>query len=214
MEIKDSACNRCGTWTEYRYLPQWQIRVSGYLDELYDSIDKLDKWSARARKLLKGFYAPVEGFRILAYTCNLKNDQKIEVFVPKGIVQESINKVISSYRNDYLFQLISDMEISDPCRAGSLKNAISDIARTSIGQHPRRRTKDRRAKGSDYDTGIILEVGIDKLRFPLWISPHVDLECGPQIFADGEEFETSILQSEKADDTNKEMFVRYFHVHD
>jgi leucyl-tRNA synthetase len=57
-------CDRCGTKVDMKYLKQWFLKITDYVDELYEGIDKLENWPERTRLMQKHWIGKSHGTEI------------------------------------------------------------------------------------------------------------------------------------------------------
>ncbi|MCZ6870233.1 MAG: class I tRNA ligase family protein, partial [Gammaproteobacteria bacterium] len=56
IQVEDEGCWRCGSRVTQRAFPQWFVAISHYSDRLHRTVEDLDQWSNRSKRMLRGFF--------------------------------------------------------------------------------------------------------------------------------------------------------------
>lgn len=207
MEVTESACNRCGSQIIKKHVNQWVIKTSDLLDELYASINERDEWSERIKKILKGYYSPLQGGLYQASIVDAK--VMVDVFISDSNEGSSCSRIVSSLHNKTLSGLMAELKNSNQDLYLGIYEQLQSLNESLVGKHPRRRAM----HGGDveFDTGLVLSIS-DAVKLPLWISGAIDVEVGPQFSLEGNDVFGVAHSALKRCDSKIRM--KYYYVHD
>ncbi len=80
-QVKDGACERCGTTVTVRHLEQWFFRITNYAERLLKDLDKLPGWPEHVKTMQRNWIGQSEGARITFKVDG--TDTEIEVFTTR-----------------------------------------------------------------------------------------------------------------------------------
>ncbi|MFQ5852244.1 MAG: leucine--tRNA ligase [Candidatus Binatia bacterium] len=64
-QVINGRCERCDTLVEKRELEQWYFKITAYAEELLDSLDPLEAWPDRVKKMQRNWIGRSEGANIV-----------------------------------------------------------------------------------------------------------------------------------------------------
>ena len=62
-EVVDGKCERCGTETTHKNIPQWMLRITAYAEKLLSGLDKLD-WHENVKMMQRNWIGKSEGIDV------------------------------------------------------------------------------------------------------------------------------------------------------
>jgi len=62
-EVVNGACERCGTETTHKNIPQWMLRITDYAEKLLSGLDKLD-WHDNVKQMQRNWIGKSEGIDV------------------------------------------------------------------------------------------------------------------------------------------------------
>ncbi len=77
--LEGNVCERCGTTVYKRDLEQWYFRISSYVEELLDGLNKVD-WPERVKTMQRNWIGRSEGARLVF---KLETGDELEVFTTR-----------------------------------------------------------------------------------------------------------------------------------
>ncbi|MCD6254576.1 MAG: leucine--tRNA ligase [Thermotogae bacterium] len=60
-QVKDGACERCGTPVKVKFLEQWYFKITEYADRLYEDLDKLTGWPDHVKTMQRNWIGKSRG---------------------------------------------------------------------------------------------------------------------------------------------------------
>ncbi|GIW65815.1 MAG: leucine--tRNA ligase [Candidatus Parcubacteria bacterium] len=79
-EVVEGKCERCGNYTEIKFLKQWHIKITAYAERLLEDLNNLD-WPENIKEMQRNWIGKSEGYEI---DFKIKNsDQSIKVFTTR-----------------------------------------------------------------------------------------------------------------------------------
>jgi len=177
--IEGGLCERCENAVEIKEKTHWVIRTSQFSENLFSSIEQLNGWSPRAKKLLSSFFSTTEGYYATAFIEGNSEAVLFDVFIPKTINSFSCAKVVSSLDSSVTNILLE-------LNGGVAKNR--EIIGFINGKRKARTGGPLRESSVDdtlLDTGIKIKINGFDVCLPLWISCNMDTTVGPQLIVNG-----------------------------
>lgn len=168
MEVVEEKCNRCNSKVAKKNMPQWFISLSKYSSELYNSIDDLNGWSDRAKKLTKGFIGKTTG-TLVSFSILGKNES-LEVFISEKDKLTDVTFVSTAVDTPELHNL-TDKQYNNAL--------IQQLKSTPASK--RRRSNHTFENRTGLDSGIRLIHPISGLSIPLFYVNYLSNEIGPSI---------------------------------
>ncbi|MBV8196583.1 MAG: leucine--tRNA ligase [Candidatus Eremiobacteraeota bacterium] len=80
-QVIDGRCWRCSSLVERRYLSQWFLKITAYVERLLNDLERLDGWPERTRTMQRNWIGRSEGARVRFGIEGL--DEKVEVFTTR-----------------------------------------------------------------------------------------------------------------------------------
>ncbi|AEH51824.1 leucine--tRNA ligase [Pseudothermotoga thermarum] len=80
-QVKDGACERCGTPVTVRHLEQWFFKITNYAERLLKDLDKLTGWPEHVKTMQRNWIGQSEGAKVAFKVDGL--DLEIEVFTTR-----------------------------------------------------------------------------------------------------------------------------------
>ncbi len=163
-EVKDGACERCGTPVERRNIRQWILKITEYAEELLNDIESLD-WSDAIKAMQRNWIGRSEGANV---KFALESGQgEIEVYTTRPDTLFGATYMVLAPEHE-LVEKITAPEQKDAVegyiRAASLK---SDLERTEL-------SKDK----TGVFTGAYAVNPVNGEKIPVWISDYILVSYG------------------------------------
>ncbi|MGM5480053.1 MAG: leucine--tRNA ligase [Nanobdellota archaeon] len=104
-QVENGTCWRHDdTEVEVKHLKQWFFKITEYADELYEHIDKLDKWPARTKAMQKNWIGKSHGTEIDFEV----NSKKWPVFTTRPDTIFGVTFMVISAQHDTLMNIVTE----------------------------------------------------------------------------------------------------------
>jgi len=163
-EVKDGACERCGTSVERRNVRQWMLRITEYAEELLHDIDDLD-WSDSIKAMQRNWIGRSEGANARFKLADGQGE--IEVYTTRPDTLFGATYMVLAPEHELVEKITTPEQkgaVDEYIRAASLK---SDLERTELA-------KDK----TGVFTGAYAVNPVNGENIPVWISDYILVSYG------------------------------------
>jgi leucyl-tRNA synthetase len=163
-EVKDGACDRCGTKVTRKRIRQWVLKITAYADRLLEDLDGLD-WPEPIKIMQRNWIGRSEG-----------------ASVRFGIVGSSEGLEIFTTRADTLFGvtymvLAPEHPLVDKITTGAQRSAVEAYIEAAARKSDLERTDLAKDKSGVF-TGAYATNPLNGEKVPIWISDYVLISYG------------------------------------
>lgn len=122
-QVKEGACERCGTPVTMKHLHQWFFKITDYAERLLSDLDKLDGWPEHVKTMQRNWIGKSKGATISFPVEGL--DLKIEVFTTRpdtlwgvtfmALAPESplVEQIVQPEKREQLASFLAKMSLQD-----------------------------------------------------------------------------------------------------
>jgi leucyl-tRNA synthetase len=163
-EVKDGACDRCGTKVVRKRIRQWVLRITAYADRLLEDLGALD-WPEAVKLMQRNWIGRSEGASVRFGIEG--HDEKLEIFTTRPDTLFGVTYMVLSPEHPFVAAITADSRrpaVEAYVDAAARK---SDLERTDLA-------KDK----SGVFTGAYAVNPLDGRRVPIWISDYVLISYG------------------------------------
>jgi leucyl-tRNA synthetase len=160
----DGTCERCGTTVIQKYLYQWFFKITDYVEELLDGLNKIN-WPEKTKLMQRNWIGKSDGADAIFKVC--KSDEEIKVFTTRPDTLFGATYVV----------LAPEHPLVDKLTTKEYKEAVRDY-RDSIKSltEIERSSTVREKTGTPIGAFAINPVTDEKI--PIWIADYVLLTYG------------------------------------
>ena len=165
-EVKDGACDRCGSAVLQKNMRQWALKITAYADRLLEDLGELN-WPEPIKEMQRNWIGKSEGAEVEFEIKNLK--EKIKVFTT---------------RSDTLFGATYMVLAPEHPLISNLKSLISNFKEVEeYINTAKKKTQLQRQKEEKEKTGVELK-GVkainpaNKEEIPIWVADYVFIGYG------------------------------------
>ncbi|MBN2653071.1 MAG: leucine--tRNA ligase [Spirochaetales bacterium] len=163
-EVKDGACDRCGTQVTRKNIRQWILRITDYAEKLLEDLDSLD-WSDSIKAMQKNWIGKSEGANV---TFSLKeSSETIEVYTTRPDTLFGATYMVLAPEHPLVAKITTDGQkaaIDDYIVKANMK---SDLERTELSKEK-----------SGVFTGAYAINPVNNKEIPIWISDYILISYG------------------------------------
>ncbi len=163
-EVKEGACERCGTAVERRNIRQWILKITEYAEELLNEIDGLD-WSDAIKAMQRNWIGRSQGANVVF---KLEDGQgELEVYTTRPDTLFGATYMVLAPEHDLVSKITTAEQkdaVEEYVKAASMK---SDMERTELA-------KDK----SGVFTGAYAINPVNGEKIPVWISDYILVSYG------------------------------------
>ncbi len=163
-EVKEGACERCGTLVERRNIRQWILRITEYAEDLLNEIDGLD-WSDAIKAMQRNWIGRSEGANVVF---KLEDGQgELEVYTTRPDTLFGATYMVLAPEHHLVAKITTAEQkdaVEEYVKAASMK---SDMERTELA-------KDK----TGVFTGAYAINPVNNEKIPVWISDYILVSYG------------------------------------
>jgi leucyl-tRNA synthetase len=163
-EVKDGACERCGTPVERRDMRQWLLRITAYADRLLDGLESLD-WPESIKLMQRNWIGRSEGANVSFPLA--EGEGSIEVFTTRPDTLFGATYMVLAPEHSLVERLTTPEHkgaVAAYVRQARLK---SDLERTDLAKEK-----------TGVFTGGYAVNPVNGERIPVWISDYILISYG------------------------------------
>jgi leucyl-tRNA synthetase len=163
-EVRDGACERCGTLVERRDMRQWLMRITSYAERLLADLDKLD-WSDSLKLMQRNWIGRSEGANVLFPLAD--GEGSIEVFTTRPDTLFGATYMVLAPEHPLVERLTTAARRSEVERYVRQARQKSDLERTDLA----------REKTGVFTGGYAVNPVNDE-KIPVWVSDYILISYG------------------------------------
>jgi leucyl-tRNA synthetase len=163
-EVRDGACERCGTPVERRDMRQWLMRITSYAERLLAGLDKLD-WSDSLKLMQRNWIGRSEGANVLFPLAD--GEGSIEVFTTRADTLFGATYMVLAPEHPLVERLTSAARRSEVERYVRQARQKSDLERTDLAKE----------KTGVFTGGYAVNPVNDE-KIPVWVSDYILISYG------------------------------------
>jgi leucyl-tRNA synthetase len=163
-EVKDGACDRCGTKVTRKRIRQWVLKITAYADRLLEDLDGLD-WPEPIKIMQRNWIGRSEGASVRFGIEG--SEEKLEVFTTRADTLFGVTYMVLSPEHPFVGKITTGAQraaVEAYVEAAARK---SDLERTDLA-------KDK----TGVFTGAYAVNPLNGQRVPIWISDYVLISYG------------------------------------
>lgn len=163
-EVKDGACERCGTTIERKRIRQWVLKITEYADRLLKDLELLD-WSESIKAMQENWIGRSEGAEVIF---SLEHtDESITVYTTRPDTLFGATYMVLAPEHPLVSKLTSHEQKHEVEEYIKLAAQKSDLQRTEL---------DKEKTG--VFTGAYAINPVNDSKVPIWISDYVLISYG------------------------------------
>ena len=171
-QVENGLCWRCGSAVEERRLWQWFFRITQYVDELLDELDKLEGWPERVRTMQKNWIGKSVGGRV---TFGLEgSDEGLEVFTTRVDTIYGATFMIVAPEHPFAQRLVEE----GPGPDADLDSASFADELERLAAMGRRQRSGEEIEKAGLFTGHYALNPFNGERLPIWVANFVLMDYG------------------------------------
>jgi leucyl-tRNA synthetase len=163
-EVKDGACDRCGTKVTRKRIRQWVLKITAYADRLLQDLDGLD-WPEPVKLMQRNWIGRSEGaqveFGIEGHA------EKLEIFTTRADTLFGVTYMVLSPEHPFVSKIT----------AGAQKAAVEAYVEAAARKSDLERTDLAKDKTGVF-TGAYAVNPLNGQKVPIWISDYVLISYG------------------------------------
>jgi leucyl-tRNA synthetase len=163
-EVKDGACDRCGTPVERKDMRQWLLKITAYADRLLADLDKLD-WPESLKLMQRNWIGRSVGANVHFPLAD--GDGTIEVFTTRPDTLFGATYMVLAPEHPLVDRLTT------PEQAGAVEAYVQEARRKSDLE----RTELAKEKTGVFTGGYAVNPVNDE-KIPVWISDYILISYG------------------------------------
>jgi leucyl-tRNA synthetase len=163
-EVKDGACDRCGTAVERRDMRQWLLKITAYADRLLDDLDKLE-WPDSLKLMQRNWIGRSVGANV--HFPLAEGEGTIEVFTTRPDTLFGATYMVLAPEHSLVDRLTT------PEQAEAVKGYIQEARRKSDLE----RTDLAKEKTGVFTGGYAVNP-VNNEKIPVWISDYILISYG------------------------------------
>jgi leucyl-tRNA synthetase len=163
-EVKDGACDRCGTAVERRDMRQWLLKITAYADRLLDDLDKLE-WPDSLKLMQRNWIGRSVGANV--HFPLAEGEGTIEVFTTRPDTLFGATYMVLAPEHSLVDRLTT------PEQAEAVKGYVQEARRKSDLE----RTDLAKEKTGVFTGGYAVNP-VNNEKIPVWISDYILISYG------------------------------------
>lgn len=163
-EVKDGACERCGSQVERKDMRQWLMRITAYAERLLADLEKLD-WPESLKLMQRNWIGRSEGANVHFPLGD--GEGSIEVFTTRPDTLFGATYMVLAPEHPLVERLTTDAQRSEVERYVRQARLKSDLERTDLA-------KDK----TGVFTGGYAVNPVNGRRIPVWVSDYILISYG------------------------------------
>ncbi|MDR1933362.1 MAG: leucine--tRNA ligase [Spirochaetales bacterium] len=162
-EVKDGACERCGTPVERRNIRQWMLRITKYAEQLLADLDLLS-WHESIKQMQRNWIGRSEGANV---TFTLESGGGIEVYTTRPDTLFGATYMVLAPEHKLVDVITTPAQRAAVDAYRESARMKSDLERTDLA-------KDK----TGVFTGAYAVNPVNGARIPVWISDYILISYG------------------------------------
>jgi leucyl-tRNA synthetase len=163
-EVRDGACERCGTPVERRDMRQWLMRITSYAERLLTDLDKLD-WSDSLKLMQRNWIGRSEGANVQFPLAD--GEGSIEVFTTRPDTLFGATYMVLAPEHPLVARLTTAARRSEVERYVRQARQKSDLERTDLAKEK-----------TGVFTGGYAVNPVNGEKIPVWVSDYILISYG------------------------------------
>jgi leucyl-tRNA synthetase len=163
-EVKDGACERCGSLVERKDMRQWLMRITSYAERLLSDLDKLD-WSESLKLMQRNWIGRSEGANVHFPLAD--GEGSIEVFTTRPDTLFGATYMVLAPEHPLVERLTAAARRSEVERYVRQARSKSDLERTDLAKE----------KTGVFTGGYAINP-VNSEKIPVWVSDYILISYG------------------------------------
>ncbi len=163
-EVKDGACDRCGTKVTRKRIRQWILKITAYADRLLEDLDTLD-WPEPVKLMQRNWIGRSEGANVFFKIKG--HDEELEIYTTRPDTLFGATYMVISPEHPLA------AKITTPDQKSAVEKYIDDAAKKSDLE----RTDLAKTKTGVF-TGAYAVNPVNEKEIPIWVADYVLISYG------------------------------------
>ena len=164
-EVVDGACERCGTETTLRDLPQWFFKITDYAQRLLDDLAELTEWPEKVRTMQGNWIGRSEGARV---DFRLEDGTPLPCFTTRPDTLWGVTFMSLAAEHPVIGRLVAGTEREEEVLAFSERTRRESAAMRA----------DAEVEKEGVFTGAYVVNPVNGEKVPLWVANYALMEYG------------------------------------